>query len=167
MWEEQIFPQSGIDHTHYGTHFLKPSAYKARVGGVSPWCGIKQICEGGISSSAHSQSKQYLIGERFVPPTKIRLLGFKRKPPPSPFGLPLRSYVKECTVHASRCANLILAHMITHTMIHPSLGQVLIRQGWKASLLDVRLNKFVRVASAPWPIPKANNTWLGKYSFLP
>ena len=38
--------------------------------------------------------------------------------------------------------------MITHTMVHPSLGQVLIKQGWKASLPDMRLNKFVRVASA-------------------
>ena len=28
-------------------------------------------------------------------------------------------------------------------------------------------NKFVRVASAPRPIPKANNTWLRKDLFLP
>ena len=55
----------------------------------------------------------------------------------------------------------------THIMVHPSLGQVLIRQGWEASLPDVELNKFVKVASAPRPIPKANNTWLGKDSFLP
>ena len=55
---------------------------------------------------------------------------------------------------------------ITHIMIHHSLGQVLIRQGWEASLPDVGLNKFVRVASAPRPIPKANNTWLEKDSFL-
>ena len=80
-------------------------------------CGIEQIREGGIGSSAYSQSEQYLIGERFVPLTNI-----------------------------------------TYTMVHPSLGQVLIRQGWVASLLDVELNKFVRVASAPWPIPKVNNT---------
>ena len=57
--------------------------------------------------------------------------------------------------------------LITHTMVHISLSQVLIRLGWEASLPDVGLNKFVRVASAPRPIPKANNTWLGKDSFLP
>ena len=42
-------------------------------------------------------------------------------------------------------------------MVYSSLGQVLIRQRWEASLLDVGLNKFVRVASAPRPILKANN----------
>ena len=42
------------DHTHYDTPFLKPSAYKARVGDVSPQCGIKQIRESGIDSSIHS-----------------------------------------------------------------------------------------------------------------
>ena len=57
------------DYTRYGTLFLRSSAYKVRVGGVSPRCGIEQIREGGIGSSAHSQSEQYLIGERFVPPT--------------------------------------------------------------------------------------------------
>ena len=57
------------DHTHYGILFLRQNAYKARVGGVSLQCGIEQIREGGIGSSAHSQSEQYLIGERFVPPT--------------------------------------------------------------------------------------------------
>ena len=56
------------------TPFLRPSAYKARVGGLSPWCGIEQIHEGGISSSTHSQSEQYLIGERFVPPTIIIII---------------------------------------------------------------------------------------------
>ena len=56
---------------------------------------------------------------------------------------------------------------ITHIMIYHSLGQVLIRQGWEASFPDVGLNKFVKVASAPRPIPKANNTWLEKDSFLP
>ena len=48
--------------------------------------------------------------------------------------------------------------MITHTMVHLFLGQVLIRQGYEASLPVVRLNKFVRVVSIPQPIPKANNT---------
>ena len=80
-------------------------------------CGIKQNREGGIGSSAYSQSEQYLIRERFVPLTKI-----------------------------------------TYTMVHPSLGQVLIRQGWEVSFPNVGLNKFVSVASTPWPIPKANNT---------
>ena len=37
------------------------------------------------------------------------------------------------------------------------LGQVLIRQGCEVLLPDVELNKFVRVASAPQPIRKANN----------
>ena len=40
----------------------------------------------------------------------------------------------------------------------PFLRPMLIRQGWKASLLDVGLNKFVRVASTLRPIPKSNNT---------
>ena len=52
---------------------------------------------------------------------------------------------------------LRLAHII-HTIVHHFLSQVLVRQGWEASLSDVRLNKFVRVVSAPRPIPKANNT---------
>ena len=34
-------------------------------------------------------------------------------------------------------------------MVHSSLGQVFIRQRWEASLPDMGLNKFVRVASAP------------------
>ena len=34
------------DHTHNGTHSLKPNAYKSKVGGVSPQCGIEQIREG-------------------------------------------------------------------------------------------------------------------------
>ena len=100
LWEKRIFPQSRIVHfgngprswchshkfiqshieerrlpplpyMHYGTPFLRPSAYKVRVGGVSSWCGIEQIRKGGICSAAHSQSEQYLTGERFVPPTPI------------------------------------------------------------------------------------------------
>ena len=50
----------------------KSYAYKARVGSVSPRCGIEQIREGDISSSAYSQSELYLIRERFVPPIKRR-----------------------------------------------------------------------------------------------
>ena len=61
-------------NTHYGTPFLRPSAYKARVGGVFLRCGIEQIREGGIGSLVHFQSEQYLIGERFVPPTIIIII---------------------------------------------------------------------------------------------
>ena len=51
-----------------------------------------------------------------------------------------------------------LAH-ITHTMIHPSLSQVLIRQGWEASLPDVELNKSMQVGARVDPAyPKADNT---------
>ena len=35
------------DHTHYGTPFLKPKAYKVRVECVSPRCEIEQIRVGG------------------------------------------------------------------------------------------------------------------------
>ena len=52
-------------------------------------------------------------------------------------------------------------------MVHHSLGQVRIRQGWKASLPDMGLNKFVRVTSAPQPIPKADNSFLGRGSSPP
>ena len=34
------------NHTHYGTPFLRPKAYKARVEGVSPQSGIEQIRAG-------------------------------------------------------------------------------------------------------------------------
>ena len=39
----QIWDGQGSAHTHYGTTFLKPKAYKARVGGVSSQYGIEQI----------------------------------------------------------------------------------------------------------------------------
>ena len=35
-----------IDHKHYSTPFLRLKAYKARLGDVSPRCGIKQIRAG-------------------------------------------------------------------------------------------------------------------------
>ena len=45
-------PQLGIvlfgisdTNTHYGTPFLRPNAYKVRMGGVSPRCGIEQNLE--------------------------------------------------------------------------------------------------------------------------
>ena len=61
---------SVCDHTHYGTPFLRPSAYKARVGGVSPRYGIEQIYVGGSKGWLYpSQSAQYLIRGKFVPPT--------------------------------------------------------------------------------------------------
>ena len=63
-------PTSGRDdshpYTHYGTPNLRPSAYKARVGGISPRCGIVQIRAGGSKGRpCPSQSGQYLIGERY------------------------------------------------------------------------------------------------------
>ena len=60
------------------------------------------------------------------------------------------------------------SHKKAHTTVHHSLVQVLIRQGWEASLPDVGLSKFVWVDVRADPIyPKANNTWLGKDLFLP
>ena len=41
---------SVCDHTHYGTPFLRLSAYKVRVRGISLWCGIEQILAGGSKS---------------------------------------------------------------------------------------------------------------------
>ena len=41
---------SVCNHTHNGTPFLRPSAYKVRVGGISLWCGIEQIRAGGNKS---------------------------------------------------------------------------------------------------------------------
>ena len=44
-------------------------------------------------------------------------------------------------------------------MVHHSLGQVLIRQGWEASLLDVGLSKSVQVgARVNLAYPKVDNT---------
>ena len=54
-----------------------------------------------IKAQRHFQRWQYLIeGWDESPPTKKHLLGFKGKPPPSPFRLPMRSYMKECTTIA-------------------------------------------------------------------
>ena len=47
-------------------HSSLGQVFKAKVGGVSPRYGIEQICEGGIGSLTHFQSKQYLIREIFV-----------------------------------------------------------------------------------------------------
>ena len=47
----------------------------------------------------------------------------------------------------------------THTTVHPSLDQRLIRQGWEASLSDVGLSKFVQVGrKSILAHPKVNNT---------
>ena len=65
----------GLDHTHYGTPFLRPKAYKARAGGVSPWCGIEQIRAGGTQvNPCPSQSEQYLIGSREESPPTVAIL---------------------------------------------------------------------------------------------
>ena len=51
---------------------------------------------------------------------------------------------------------------LTHTRVYSSLGQRFIRQGWKVSLSDVRLSKFMRMGSKSIIAhPKPNNTWLG------
>ena len=48
---------------------------------------------------------------------------------------------------------LRLTH-ITHTMVHHSLGQVLIRQGWEAFLPTVGLSKILRIRL----VPRATNS---------
>ena len=65
---------------------------------------------------------------------------------------------KACLYHEHVQQQFSRLALITHAMVHSSLGQVHIRQGWEVSLPDVGLNKFVRVALAPRPIPKVNNT---------
>ena len=45
-------------------------------------------------------------------------------------------------------------HVYYTWLVHPSLGSMLIRQRWKASLLDVGLSKSMRVASTLRPFPK-------------
>ena len=66
-----LFSWSIIAHL-MGTPFLRPKVYKARVGGISPQCGIEQIRIGGKQvNPCPSQSEQYLIGGRDEsPPTK-------------------------------------------------------------------------------------------------
>ena len=51
-----------------GTPHLWAHAYKLRVGGVSPNVGLSKSVWVASASSAHSQSGQYLLRERFVPP---------------------------------------------------------------------------------------------------
>ena len=81
----------------------------------------------------HFQRGQYLIGDRDEkPPTKRRLLGFKGKPPPSPF-------VGSCVTRRSALPQYALA-----LVVHSSLGQRLIRHEWETSLPDVGLSKSLR-----------------------
>ena len=88
----------------------------------------------------HFRRGQYLIGDRFVPPTKRRLLGFKGKPPPSPSldwsALPTAWVGSLGDLH----------HYYTCVvMVHSSVGQRLIRHEWETSLPVVGLNKFLRI----------------------
>ena len=46
------------------------NAYKARVEGISPHCETEQIHEG----HTWTQSGQFLLGERFIPPTIIIII---------------------------------------------------------------------------------------------
>ena len=73
-----------------------------------------------------------------VLPQKGAFWGFKGKPPPSPFGLLMRSYVKEVAVfetyHYYTCV----------VVVQSSFGQRLIRHEWEASLPDVGLSKSLK-----------------------
>ena len=85
-----------------------------------------------------------------------------------PFDSKCTAQSKECIVYA--CAVFeTCSHHHTHTMVHPSLGQVLIRQGWKVSLIDVGLSKSMQAGvKVDLAYPKVDNTWLGlRLSFLP
>ena len=87
--------------SHIGERCLPPAVYKHELtsGGVYPLRVLAFL--------VHSQSEQYLIGEKFVPPTKRRYL-----------------------------------------MGTPHLWADAYKLRWEASLPDVGLSKFVRVASA-------------------
>ena len=103
VWEERIFPQSGIVLFENGIEW---EASLSDVG-LSKSLRTKAQC--------HFQRGQYIIRERFIPPTKRRLLGFKGKPPPSPF-------VGSCVTRRSALPQYALA-----LVVHSSLGQRLIR----------------------------------------
>ena len=104
----------------------------------------------GLSKSLRTKAQcnfqrgQHLIGGRDEsPPTKRRLLGFKGKPPPSPF-------IGSCVTRRSALPQHEVAVFETCTtiicvvVVHSSLGQKLIRHEWEAFLLDVGLSKFLR-----------------------
>ena len=65
--------------------------------------------------------------------------------------------------------NLTSGRNASYTMVHPYLGQVLIRQGWEASLPDMELSKTLRIRPAPHAAnSEEDNTWLGfKTKFPP
>ena len=59
----QVWDGQGSAHTHYGTPFLKPKAYKARVEASLPNVGLSKFMRVGRRSIlAHPKDKQYLIG---------------------------------------------------------------------------------------------------------
>ena len=92
-----------------------------------------------IKAQRHFQIGQYLIGERFGPPIKRRLLGFKGKHPPSPS--------LDWSAHTTAWPGSFwdLNHYYTCVVVvHSSLGQRLIRHEWEASLPDVGLSKSLK-----------------------
>jgi len=124
----------------------------------------------------HSSLGQRLIRhewEAFLPDVGLnKSLGFKGKPPPSPFRLPMRSYVKECTTTTWGGSFWDLLYFACVLVVRSSLGQRLIRHEWEASLSDVGLNKSLRTKVQC--ISKEDNTWLGaetkvlpQYQFKP
>ena len=51
-----------------GTPFLGLNAYKARMGGDSPWCGIEQIHEGGSGPCPIPKADNTWLGkDSFLP----------------------------------------------------------------------------------------------------
>ena len=56
-----------------GTPHLWADAYKLRWEASFPDVGLSKFVRVASASLAHSQSEQYLIGERFVPPTLVIL----------------------------------------------------------------------------------------------
>ena len=166
MWGERIIPQSGI--VCFGN-------------GVEPWslCVIvvhsslgqrlirheweASLPDMGLSKSVrtkvqrHFQSGQYLIREKFVPPTKRHLLGFKGKPPPSPFVGSCVTRRSALSQHAKPWSHSCSLHMCSSgtLIIRPKaykarVGDVFLRCGIE-QILEDRLNA----------ISKEDNTWLG------
>ena len=67
--------------------------------------------------------------------------------------------ITHTTVHPSLGQRLISQGPPIHTTVHSSLGQRLIREGWEVSLSNVGLSKFVLVGRRSiLAHPKANNT---------
>ena len=104
----------------------------------------------------HFQSRQYLIGERFVPPTKRCILGFKGKPPLSPFvgsrvtrrsALPQHAKPRShsCSLHMCSSGTLILRPNPYKAWVRGVFPRCGIEQ-----ILEDKLNA----------ISKEDNTWL-------